>query len=497
MYKIYMIYKLCISYLLGLTFSLVFYPDFYTLMFVFLNVFLIYLYKAIKDILNLKDIMSFMVCLLCFLTSVIYGNFAQLENGKKESEILSLHNREVSISGTIVEIQKTVSNTILTVSNTTSPKYLKVYVSPNTEVSMYDKINVKGKLQTLRREIFLPERPLFLSYESEKLFHDSNTNIYYPSQISFMKQEYTSWTLENYGEKLLIISYETNNYLQTLVQKYMKEPYASIASGVTLGNTQYLPQSIKDNFKNSGLIHLMVLSGSNVSFIIFIIWSLVQYMSNKVSRKVFITLLFAWVFIAVTGFTPPSLRAGIMASFTLLGEANGRPYSSLYGLLLSLTILTLFSPLSLLYNASLHLSFLACFGLFIVTPILQKTLKINYVFSLAISMLLSTTVYVAALSGNAPILSSLFTLITEPFVFLSMIITFLIIPSHFVSNYLAVSFGYLNTIITSIILNISEFGANVLPSLHVAVSRDFVILYYFIFIFFFLWEYKELYAKIL
>jgi predicted membrane metal-binding protein len=193
----------------------------------------------------------------------------------------------------------------------------------------------------------------------------------------------------------------------------------------------------------------------------------------------------------MTGMSAPALRAGAMATLAILAESAGRPQAVTRGLLLALGLETLLDPHALTASASLHLSFLACFGIFIVGPVLahfftdkfvfrSKTLK--NIFSAIIGVWLSTSVYILGMSGSVNIFGGVLTLIAEPVVALATVLTLITLAIHFVLPILAQLLSFFNTFLLSIFLFLGEFGAEYLPQINVTLSRYQIIFYYLTFI---------------
>ena len=53
---------------------------------------------------------------------------------------------------------------------------------------------------------------------------------------------------------------------------------AGLLLGVTIGNTELFTADMEDNFKNAGLTHILVVSGSNITFLIVFLSFFLQYL---------------------------------------------------------------------------------------------------------------------------------------------------------------------------------------------------------------------------
>ncbi len=125
----------------------------------------------------------------------------------------------------------------------------------------------------------------------------------------------------------------------------------------------------------AGLSHLLAVSGLHVGIIYLVLLSILQIMipNRNLAR---ILLIFLLIFYAgICNWTPSVTRAALMISLYLLAKILQRKVDANYILLLSLFLITLFSPKQL-FTVGLQLSFLAVFVLLNVIPNL-KFIKIK------------------------------------------------------------------------------------------------------------------------
>jgi ComEC/Rec2-related protein len=505
-----MIYKIIIAYLLGIVIQINFGLDFYLFLFIVLMSFTgLLIYQGYSETKSSKGHLKDMVLAL-FLCCVLYAGALLAKARMQENTLSNFTENLYNVEGKIVDIDMKPNGTRLTISvekieNLNNPqekeiklKLLNLDVSGLNSTELYDNINLVGQIQLNNFEVFYERKPMAFSYEYEKLFYNTPYSVSYPKKISITNSD------KNLFHKFRIALAKINERLKSAVSDNMSEPYAGIAEGLVLGQQENIIKEIKDIFRTSGLIHILVLSGANISFIIGICWYVLRNIKIRIVERfrLLILLSFSWVFIFTTGLHPPSVRAGVMATGTLLAQNFGRNYTTLYSLLFSLAVLTLINPLTLIYSASLHLSFLACIAIFITGPQLEKYLSQRFNFlnkhkficfyiSTFISIFIFTTPYILALVGSASIFGTLLTFLVEPFVLLSTIFTFLTILSSFISSHIASIFGLLNTLSVKVILYIAETGANNLPMLSISISKNFLILYYFLLISFGLLTNKE------
>jgi len=428
------------------------------------------------------------ICLLLFLYLVFWLSFIYTSHEQERVSYKYSSNDKVEILGEIVSSEVKGGKQTLTLRvGGGLPEYINIQVSESNKYELYDQLKVLGVVNLNNFETYYSERPLFFTYEFEKLFYNTPYTVSYPSKIEIMYKDKNIW------ERFVLYFFDISETLKSKIGMYMSEPYAGIASGISMGQQDNIIKSIKDIFKQSGLVHILVLSGANVSFIIILFSYFLRNLKTNFIKKYNTTLLiiFSWFFIFLTGLQPPSVRAGIMATTNILSEQYGKNISAFYSLLFSLFILTILSPLSLIYSASLHLSYLACFGLFIAAPKIEKYLKIkssffakytflNFLTSTFIGIFIFTTPYVLALTGSSSLFGTILTILVEPFVFLTTILSFLIILFSFISSPIAQLFSVLNTLSVKFILSVANFGANHLPLVSFHIGKVSLLIYYLI-----------------
>lgn len=491
-----MLVQWIVSYLAGVIAYAAGIRDISTILFLTISYLLIIFIKDINDTFSLKDIttiktkMSFIVFIpLFFLLGILHIGYVS-----QPVSYLAYIQTSITFEGVVVSRENTVNQTLLTLkpdaitnsdAQTTihsSNIYLRIPVSMFQKYELYEKVRGTA-ITTTQQDWTVSEKQKFLyRYETDRFLIDQMIFVSpYNSHIE-------SLGLDN---SLRAKFWRTLDKIKMsfikILQTYLVEPYSSLASGITLGETSTLSPATQQTFKDSGLIHLMVLSGSNVSFIITIIWFLFRGVSIR--RRVVGTLILTWIFIALTGLSAPATRAGVMATMLILAEASGRPKSLVRALILSLSILTALDPQSLISSPSLHLSFLACFGLFIVAPLLESALTKKFApswwltaLSLIVGIAICTDVYILALSGRVSLAGGLLTLVSEPLVAVSTILTFTTLTIHFVSSFLASVVSYFNTLALATFLQLAEFGSHNLPIAVFSLSYTFVIFYYTILI---------------
>jgi ComEC/Rec2-related protein len=153
------------------------------------------------------------------------------------------------------------------------------------------------------------------------------------------------------------------NLRQYIIQKITRQlsaDHAGLVLGMLIGDDSKLSQNVKTDFQKTGLTHILVVSGFNLT----VIASSMGILAWVVGRKAadIISLVLIWGFVFLVGVQASVVRAGIMVSMLLLARLFGRLSYSYITLLWAIFIMTAISPLQLFYDIGFQLSIAATLG---------------------------------------------------------------------------------------------------------------------------------------
>ena len=137
---------------------------------------------------------------------------------------------------------------------------------------------------------------------------------------------------------------------------------AALSRAVLLGDKKALSYDVRKAFTDTGVSYLIVVSGMHLAIVTLILRKILRrFRVNKVVSFVLITV-FILIFIAVTGFTPSVIRAGIMCIMIYLSKIPRREVDSFTSLGVAALVLTLPNPYAV-GDVGMLLSFAATFGI--------------------------------------------------------------------------------------------------------------------------------------
>jgi competence protein ComEC len=169
--------------------------------------------------------------------------------------------------------------------------------------------------------------------------------------------------------------------------------------GFTLGDTRGQAADITDDFRGSGLTHLLAVSGENVAFVLALGSPLLRRLSLR--PRFVVTLALISFFALVTRFEPSVLRASVMAALAVTVTTLGREASRLRLLALAVAALVMIDPF-LVRALGFQLSVAACAGIVVLAPPLARAIPGPRFLSDPLA------VTIAAQAGVAPILAVAF-----------------------------------------------------------------------------------------
>ena len=177
-------------------------------------------------------------------------------------------------------------------------------------------------------------------------------------------------TTPSWRTKLFI----SRDRMERALQRSLHEPHASLLIGLLYGARSTLPDNIQEEFRRSGTMHIVAVSGYNVMLVSI---ALMLPLSIVMRRQYSLTIVLFCIggFVVLAGGDAAVVRAAVMGSLVLVARHIGRPSSSPALLLLAATVMTMIEPRLLLDDAGFHLSFAAAAGLIWLAPYIRARLK--------------------------------------------------------------------------------------------------------------------------
>ncbi|QQS50244.1 MAG: ComEC/Rec2 family competence protein [Bacteroidota bacterium] len=194
------------------------------------------------------------------------------------------------------------------------------------------------------------------------------------------------------GKRFPVKRLATNIQARAMQQfaSMLEEPNAlAVVTALTLGNRDLLSDEIEKSYANTGVIHVLAVSGLHVGILyLFLNFLLAILDKNPWTRqiKTVVIVLIIWFYALITGLSPSVIRAAIMFTVFALGRSIKREINMFNLLALAALIMLLINPL-ILFHVGFQLSFLAVGGIVFFQPHFYKLFEFksylaDYVFKL-------------------------------------------------------------------------------------------------------------------
>ncbi len=175
---------------------------------------------------------------------------------------------------------------------------------------------------------------------------------------------------------------------------------AALLLGITLGVRSEFSRGMLDIFTQTGILHIVAASGSNVAIVAgVLLFSLQHFVMRKLAILITVAAV-AW-YAVLAGFDPAIVRASIMALIALSAQLLGRQQISYFMLVLTVWIMLMLSP-QMMGNVGFLLSVSATAGIITLKPLLDT------VFRKFIILKDDLTTTLAAQWGSLPIILGFF-----------------------------------------------------------------------------------------
>lgn len=266
---------------------------------------------------------------------------------------------------------------------------------------------------------------------------------------------------------------ERINYLFTF-------PNAPLLSGVLLGVVDTLGEKRLDDFRIAGLIHIVVLSGSNIAIIIEAVRRSIPL---KRHASLFIAGFAIFFFVMMVGPEASIVRASIMAYIGLVAQATYSHYSVYRSLWLTIVIMVAWNPGILLYDPSFILSVLATMGMVYLNPYFEKKLTLvterfecRFIIASTCATYIAVLPYLLYSMGMMSLVSLVVNLITLPLVPWVMLGGFVATCVSFLSETLSLPIVFITEITLTYIQKIVELFAGI-PNAEVGITVTLLIMF--------------------
>lgn len=191
-------------------------------------------------------------------------------------------------------------------------------------------------------------------------------------------------------EKSKAIISKISRELFILKESYLKrlsdtagEETSSLMRAILFGEKYELDEEVIENFRESGIAHILAVSGLHIGIIYGFLNSVWVWKKNRIFFMGVMVFFTGYMFLA--SFSPSVVRAVFMIGLHMAAQLTNRRYDIVSAALLVVVIMLLKNPV-ILFNTGLQLSFLAVLSIAMILPLIRKIYNGVYLCSLAVQM---------------------------------------------------------------------------------------------------------------
>lgn len=323
------------------------------------------------------------------------------------------------------------------------------------EYAYGDLVEVRGKLQ--KPENFLGGN----GKEFDYINYLKKDGIFYT--ISFAEVELVS---NGHGSAIKRALFSFKNSLLSKINYAVVRPDSLLLSGLILGEKAEFPNEMREAFVRTGTIHIVALSGYNITIVSDWFRSMLSVFSPLVAF--YGTIISIILFVLMTGASSTGVRAGIMAVLVILAKQTGRTYDAGRALLLAGVIMILINPMILMHDVSFQLSFIATFAIIFLSPKLKKYFyfvieryHLREIMTDTFSAYIFVLPFILYKMGNLSLVALPANILVLPFIPLTMVLGFVVVFSGFISGTLSLIFGFIASIFLKYELSVINFFSGI------------------------------------
>ena len=178
----------------------------------------------------------------------------------------------------------------------------------------------------------------------------------------------------------------------------------ALLDGIVLGDDAALAPGLRNDFKASGLYHLLAVSGQNVAFIVGGVLGLAWLLGIPRLAAEVVALASIGMYTLAVGWQPSVVRAGVAGGLASLALLASRPRDRWHFMGVGALVLLIWTPTAVL-DSGFQLSFAAVAAIFLAVPWLDLRLeRLPLPFVVPQAVRLSLAISLACGVATAPIL---------------------------------------------------------------------------------------------
>ncbi|MFA6446096.1 MAG: ComEC/Rec2 family competence protein [Candidatus Paceibacterota bacterium] len=308
----------------------------------------------------------------------------------------------------------------------------------------------------------------------------------------FYELRFASTTAISHGKGNIILSalYRLKQASISTLGRVLSEPHSSLLAGLLVGAKTSLGETWLDIFRRVGIVHIIVLSGYNITIVAKAVLALLRRTPRRVRLGSAVGSIILFALFAGGGAT--IWRAGVMALIALFATESYRKFHAGRALLLAGFLMVIFQPLLPAYDASFQLSFLATLGLVYITPIFEpyfirvtERFGLREIITATFATQIAVLPIILTMSGTLSLIGPLTNILILPIVPITMAFGFITLICGSISWVIALPFTFISYGLLSYMLGVSKFFSKIsFSSVQIPISITVAIIFYMVLGFF-------------
>ena len=172
-------------------------------------------------------------------------------------------------------------------------------------------------------------------------------------------------------KNITIIAAEIRNDIYVSLQKALGAEKASVVMAILTGDTSGMSSEVITDYRNSGIAHIMAVSGMHVGFVQASIIKLFSRKRINFATRNALCIVGLFAFALIADFSPSVTRAVLQNTYLLGGKVLKRPASKVSALQVACILQLIYNPY-LLFNSGFVLSYAAAISILFIQPRISK-----------------------------------------------------------------------------------------------------------------------------
>ncbi len=416
------------------------------------------------------NLLVYVVSLLLLSTIIGYSNIKYKTEHLTTTSLLKKFIGSVEINGTLTNIEVFPNRKRLTIDKINSGNIAKTRLSLRNKLELPATIKIGDKIHLTALLLPIPQQIFPGSYNLRR-------NLYYQGieSTGFALSDILKTNTQNDKNSFYVIARNhINNFknkLTTNIIDAIPGQHGAVIAALVTGEKSYINNATKQSFSDSGIAHILAISGLHMSIIVGIIFFVTRFLCcvipyiaiNFNSKKIasVVALCGAFVYLMISGSNLPAQRAFIMSAVVLGAILLDRIAITMRNVALAALIILILWP-EVLISPSFQLSFSAVIALVAVYEKLYPKIQffnahvannsfvfiarpVIYLGGIVISSIVATiatapfTIFTFHKVSLIAIISNLVAIPLISFIIIPLILLNIILPIDLLQHYLCIS----------------------------------------------------------